>query len=79
MPIAWPEQKGILRNPVNSDFTGNSGREIGHELDLTLLWKLDVHSSMLLGYSHFGDSDFVEHTGRNENADLIYVQCSCRF
>lgn len=61
------------------DLTGNSGREVGHELDLTLLWKLDVHSAMLLGYSHFWDSDLIQHTGRSENADLIYVQYAFKF
>jgi hypothetical protein len=64
---------------VRRDVTGNSGRELGHELDLTMLWKLDVHSAMLLGYSHFWDSDFIQHTGRSENADLVYVQYSYKF
>ncbi len=34
------------------DPSGNSGREVGDELYLILLWKLDVHSSLLFEYSH---------------------------
>ena len=53
---------------------GNSGTEIGHELDVTLLWNLDVHSSVLTGYSHFRDSNLIVRTGVSEDADLFYVQ-----
>ena len=52
---------------------------MGHELDLTLLWKLDAHSALLLGYSHFWDSDFIQQTGPSENADLYYVQYTFKF
>jgi len=65
--------------PGRRDPTGRSGTEIGHELDLTLSWKIDVHSSLLLGYSHFWDSDFVINTGSSEDADLIYVQYAFKF
>lgn len=61
------------------DRTGRSGTEIGHEFDLTVTWKLDVHSSVLLGYSHFWDSDFIQHSGVSEDADLIYVQYAMKF
>lgn len=65
--------------PGRRDAAGNSGTEIGHELDVTLLWKLDVHSSLLLGYSHFWDSDFIIQTGVSEDADLFYVQYGFKF
>lgn len=61
------------------DVTGRSGREIGHELDLTLLWKLDVHSSVLVGYSHFWVQDVIVNTGPSEDADLFYVQYKYTF
>ncbi len=62
------------RNP-----TGRSGKEVGQELDLTLLWKLDAHSSVLLGYSHFWDSNFITSTGPSEDPDLFYVQYKLTF
>jgi len=62
------------RNPF-----GKSGKEIGQELDFTLLWKLDAHSSVLLGYSHFWDSNFITSTGPSDDPDLIYIQYSYKF
>jgi hypothetical protein len=64
---------------VRRDPTGNSGREVGQELDLTLSWKLDVHSSLLLGYSHFWPGNYIRGTGRSEDADLFYVQYAFKF
>ncbi len=65
--------------PGRHDPTGHSGTEVGHELDVTLTWKLDVHSSLLFGYSHFWDSDFIINTGSSEDADLFYIQYAFRF
>ena len=64
---------------VRRDPLGDSGREVGHELDVTLAWKLCAHSNVLLGYSHFWDSSFIRRTGRSENADLLYVQYGFKF
>ena len=38
--------------------------------------KIKPHHSMLFGYSHFWDSDFIQQTGFSENADLLYAQYS---
>ena len=65
--------------PGRRDPTGQSGREIGHEIDLTVLWKVDPHQSLLLGYSHFFDSDVIINTGPSEDADFFYVQYSFKF
>ncbi len=65
--------------PGRRDPTGSSGRELGHELDLTLLWKVDVHSSMLFGYSHFFESDVIQNTGPSDDADFFYVQYRLKF
>lgn len=64
---------------VRRDPTGHSGREVGQELDLTVEWKLDAHSNVLVGYSHFWDSDFITNTGPSEDADLFYVQYQLKF
>jgi hypothetical protein len=65
--------------PGRRDPTGHSGSEIGHELDLTVSWKIDAHSALLLGYSHFWDSDFIINTGPSEDPDLFYVQYAFKF
>ncbi len=64
---------------IRRDVFGNSGREVGHELDLTVVWKIDVHQKMLFGYSHFWDSDLIINTGVSEDADLFYVQYAFKF
>ncbi len=65
--------------PGRRDVFGRSGREIGHEVDLTVLWKLNAHAALLFGYSHFWDSDVIIQTGVSEDADLIYVQYGYKF
>ncbi|MHC4608718.1 MAG: alginate export family protein [Planctomycetota bacterium] len=65
--------------PGRRDPTGRSGTEVGHELDLTLLWKIGVHQTLLVGYSHFWDSDFIIETGKSEDPDLFYVQYRFKF
>ncbi|MHC4697759.1 MAG: alginate export family protein [Planctomycetota bacterium] len=69
-----PGSVGGRRDPL-----GNSGREVGHELDVTVLWLLKPHHKVLLGYSHFWDSDLIEQTGVSEDADLFYVQYAFTF
>lgn len=70
---------GATGAPGRRDPTGHSGTEVGHELDLTVMWKVDVHSSLLFGYSHFWDSDFIINSGSSEDADLFYVQYALKF
>ena len=65
--------------PTRRDPTGNSGAEIGQELDVTVSWKLVVHSALLFGYSHFWSRDFIMDTGSSADADLFYVQYAFKF
>lgn len=64
---------------VRRDLTGRSGREAGNELDLTLAWKIEAHTSLLVGWSHFWDAGFIQNTGPSENSDLFYVQFAFKF
>jgi len=61
------------------DATGESGKEVGSELDITVAWKLDAHSSLLFGWSHFWEADFIRETGPDENASLFYLQYAFKF
>jgi len=65
--------------PGRRDVTGQSGTEVGHELDVTIGWKVDVHQSLLLGYSHFWDGTFISRTGKSEDPDMFYVQYAFKF
>jgi hypothetical protein len=61
------------------DPTGRSGKEVGQELDVTLLWKLSAQSSLLFGYSHFWADNFIARTGPSEDPDLFYFQYMFKF
>jgi Alginate export len=64
------------------DPTGNSGRGVGQELDLTVKWKIDAHSHLLAGYSHMWDSGFLITTGgynTTDDPDLFYLQYGFKF
>ena len=77
------EDKDGLYSPggarLRRDPTGHAGTEVGHELDVTVAWKIDRHQKVLLGWSHFWDSDVIINTGSSENADLFYVQYGFTF
>ena len=64
---------------VRRDRTGLSGKEIGHEVDVTVSWKIDRHSDLLLGWSHLWDGNFIVDTGVDRDVDLFYVQYAMKF
>lgn len=69
-PGSVPLRRAGRRDPQNF---------IGNELDLTIAITLDVHSSILIGYSRFWHGDFIRQTGPGSDADLFYVQYQFRF
>ncbi len=66
--------------PYLRDETGNSGGELGQELDLWIEWTITPYSSLMFGYAHFFDDNFV-HTrvGGDDDPDLFIVQYRYRF
>jgi len=65
--------------PIRRNTTGSSGNDVGDELDATVLWQLDVHSSLLFGWSHFWPSNFIDSSGLSRDADFCYVQYQFKF
>ena len=61
------------------DPTGSSGTEVGNEMDITVVWKIDHHQAVLFGWSHFWENDFIQQTGISEDADLFYIQYAFKF
>lgn len=53
-----------------------SSSYVGTELDLTASYKLDAHTTLLLGYSHFFAGDFIEDAtpAADEDIDYFYAQ-----
>lgn len=66
--------------PGLRDRTGRSGEQVGHEVDVTVKWKLDPHASMLFGYSHFWTNSFVQNRVVNDDdPDFFYLQYQFKF
>lgn len=65
--------------PARRNATGSSGNDVGSELDATVAWQLNVHASLLFGYSHFWPSNFINSSGFSRDADFLYVQYQFKF
>lgn len=65
--------------PTRRDRFRNPGHDVGNELDILINWEMDVHSSMLFGYSHFWSSNFIAATGPSRDVDFLYMGYSFKF
>lgn len=90
--IAWwhrfwlAESRDALYNaqgvPIRFDPTGAAGADVGHELDLLLVYALNARTELQFGYSHFWAGDFVRATnpvGVSGDVDFVYTQFQWRF
>lgn len=64
---------------LRRDTTGNSGSYVGTEIDVTIKYKFDRHSSFLFGYSYFCPGGFIDNTGPSEDIDFVYAQYQFTF
>jgi hypothetical protein len=71
---AWYLNKKLYR-----DKTGNSGDEVGTELDILGKWGLFKNIELQAGYSHFWPGEFAENLASDQSADWVFVQCSFKF
>lgn len=60
---------------------GDAGtsRDVGRELDLTVVSPLGPHTQVQLGYSRFWAGDFIEQSGAAEDIDFGYAQVTYTF
>jgi hypothetical protein len=56
------------------DSTGNSGRELGHEVDLTFRWQPLDWLDILGGYCMFFPGEFIQNTGPSPDATWTFLQ-----
>ncbi|MFH0728551.1 MAG: alginate export family protein [Pseudomonadota bacterium] len=61
------------------DKTGRSGRELGHEWDLTLRYKPVAWLDLLGGYCIFLPGEFIERTGPDPPAQWFFLQTEMTF
>ncbi|HUU90653.1 MAG TPA: alginate export family protein [Phycisphaerae bacterium] len=66
--------------PQRRDRTGNSGHELGHEIDIQIKWTVSKNLELYAGYSWFLPGSFVKHTaGGDDAANWGFVQCTYKF
>jgi len=65
---------GLIRQGTTGD-----GRHLGDEVDFQLKWKPWKPLSLLFGWAHFFDGEFVRDTGGGGDADFLYMQSHVRF
>jgi hypothetical protein len=73
---AWKSATGIV---LGFDPTGESGRDVGQEVDLTLRLPLHKHFSLLAGYSFFLPGRFAARTRGPETSQFGYIMPTLRF
>ena len=56
-----------------------SAREVGRELDVTLICPLDQHTTAQFGLSRFWAGDFIEESGASEDVNFAYAQLQYTF
>ena len=74
---------GVMRPAFLVDDLGNvtavNENEVGAELDLTILYKWNRHTTILIGYSHFFTGDFIEESGSDDDIDFFYTHIDFKF
>ncbi len=73
---AWYYGNG---RPQRWDPTGGSGRQLGHEIDLTLHYKVSDQLRLRAGYSHFFPGTFIRRTGTSPQADWVHLQAQWNY
>lgn len=64
------------------DRTGNSGKDLGKEVDLRVRFPINQYASLNIGYAHFWAGDFVKDTSRSvagqadrdDSSDFFYTE-----
>lgn len=73
---AWYNAGGAV---LRRDPTGNSGKNIGRELDLYLKCTVFDHLKIWTGWSHFWDGSYVGRTGGGGQGDFFFFQMELFF
>ncbi|WP_207678602.1 alginate export family protein [Desulfonema magnum] len=59
---------------MRKDETGDSGSDLGEELDMVCKYKINSHLKLMAGYACFFPGYFVENTGTAEDAHWAFTQ-----
>lgn len=73
---AWYRTNGVTQvRPIN----GKASNQAGAEMDFTVSAKLTKHLDMLVGYSHFFAGQYLDDTGRGDDADFAYLMLTLNY
>jgi len=61
------------------DLTGNAGDQVGNEFDAEVTFNLNVHVSVMAGYTRFMPGNFIKNTGPSKTHHFFYVMVPVRF
>jgi len=53
--------------------------EVGTEIDITALYKINAHADVVVGYSHVSAGDYIEETGPDDDIDFFFAQFGFTF
>ena len=70
----WSHNPSFYRDP-----TGSSGKEMGHEFDAVLVYKLTKHHELQVGYGHFWPGEFVKKRASEKESNWFFVQYKISF
>lgn len=74
---AWYWSSG---KPARQDPTGDSGSDLGQELNLVAQWQANKNLQLFTGYGHLFTGDFIRNTpGSDRDADWFFFQGTYRF
>jgi hypothetical protein len=73
---AWKNAAGRV---LGADPLGRFGRDLGHEVDLTLRLPVAKHLNFMAGYSAFIPGRFVIHNRGPETHQFAYIQTTVQF
>ena len=73
---AWYNSGGTS---LGRDKTGQSGRELGHEIDIVAKYKMNKFLTLETGAGHFLEGRFAEKNGRRDSANYVYMQYVLKF
>jgi hypothetical protein len=74
---AWYWASG---RPARRDATGNSGSDLGQEVDLLARWQVTKNLELFTGYAHFFTGGFIRNTpGSERDANWFFTQANYKF
>jgi hypothetical protein len=64
---------------VRNDPTGQSGQDVGTEIDLLASFHLSAHSDVVVGWSKLFRGAYIDNTGPDVSPELFYLQYGYRW